>query len=106
MTPPHTIQEVEDLILKEFDEKFPALWKVHSTPEIGRYEHIEAEEDVKDFLRSQIHKIAAQTLSAVVPYECSESGDPKDVVGLGQAKAHNSCRQEVLRRGKEFLNEL
>ncbi len=101
MNPPHTIQEVEDLILNEFD----LLWGIAPPDSLkgerGAYIH--------DWLRSQIHKIAAQTLSAVVPREyeptlcgkCNLNGKPcKECYANRRA---NACRQEVLRRGKEFL---
>ncbi len=99
--PPHTIQEVVDLLLKEFD----LLWGIAPPDSLKGKKGA----DIKAFLRSQIHKIAAQTLSAVVP---EERALPANVLSNDvplewqNIKGFNSCRQEVLRRGKEFLNEV
>ncbi len=101
---PHTIQEVEDLILKEFRQRFT----LGHTDQIGDFRPDPHFERAEKWLRPQIHKIAAQTLSAVVPEEES-SINPKTGMkyyhpeNKGMVQGHNNCRQEVLRRGKEFL---
>ncbi len=107
MNPPHTIQEVEDLVLKEFRQRFT----LGHTDQIGDFRPDPHFERAEKWLRPQIHKIAAQTLSAVVPEEkesCGCTDASAEVSGCPgwtvEGAAHfNSCRQEVLRRGKEFL---
>ncbi len=105
MTPPHTLQEVEDLILKELEDVFTTNRNAHiGAPENEGSLNIiskKAHRELTDFLRTQIHKIAAQTLSAVTPEEIEHDSwcGYEHCVGCDRKKA----RQEVLRRGKEFL---
>ncbi len=111
---PHTIQEVEDLVLKEFELNFPHLSdeKITATPNnekdempakfLTAYMRSEATR-LKDHIRQALHKIAAQTLSAVTPEEEHGKKFRDDERLEHYTDGYWECRQEVLRRGKEFL---